>query len=62
MMATSFEKIEGAKASSKDFRRKLCEYLEDCEEKDAVFNLAISLSPCSQVQTRIDEEERKCLS
>lgn len=45
MMATSFSKIAEAKKRIRAFRQELCGFLEDTKEKDAVYQLSISLFP-----------------
>jgi len=54
MMATSQSKLLEAKAKIKRFRRELCSFLEGVENKDAVFQLTISLYPTVQVQNLIN--------
>lgn len=48
MMATSSKKINEAKSLIKDFRRKLCAFLEDTEDLDTVYNVSISLFPLTK--------------
>lgn len=56
MMATSSRKLKQAKKMIQQFRRELCEFLEDTTNKDSVFQLSISLFPCihpaSKMMTR----------
>ncbi len=50
MMATSKKKIKEAKKRIQEFRRSLCEFLEDEPNKDAVYQLGISLYPIATVE------------
>ncbi|KYG69813.1 DUF4423 domain-containing protein [Bdellovibrio bacteriovorus] len=45
MMATSAKKLLEAKRMIKQFRRKLGQFLDDCDEKDQIYQLSISLYP-----------------
>lgn len=45
MMATNKEKILKAKVLIRDFRRKLCDFLEDTNEYDSIYQLSLSLFP-----------------
>ena len=45
MMATSRSKLAAAKVLIRKFRLSLCEFLEDCEDKDSVYQLSVSLFP-----------------
>jgi transcriptional regulator with XRE-family HTH domain len=45
MMATSRAKLQEAKLRIQKFRRELCDFLEAGEEKDAVYQLSLSLFP-----------------
>lgn len=50
MMATNKKKIKEAKILIRDFRRKLCDFLEDLdegEEYDSIYQLSLSLFPLS---------------
>lgn len=53
IMASSLEKIELAKEMIKNFRRELCELLEDCPEKDVIFQLGISLVPVNELVVKM---------
>jgi uncharacterized protein (TIGR02147 family) len=55
MMATHSSKVIEAKKRIRAFRRELNEFLEDCTEKDAVYQLSVSLFPL----TPTDPEEPK---
>lgn len=48
MMATSTERLEEAKQRIKKFRRELCEFLEAAENKDAIYQLSVSLFPLTK--------------
>ncbi len=48
MMATHTDKIQEAKLKIKQFRRELCAFLEDTTEKNAVFQLSVSLFPLAE--------------
>jgi uncharacterized protein (TIGR02147 family) len=52
MMATHSSKIMEAKLKIKRFRRDLCEFLEDCEVKDAVYQLTVSLFPLIEAESK----------
>lgn len=56
MMATNKSKLEEAKRRIDEFRYSLCEFLEDCSERDAVFQLSVSLFPLAE---NITENENK---
>lgn len=56
MMATNQGKINEAKEKIKKFRRELCTFLENCDEKNEVFQLSISLFPISNIQQRYKRE------
>lgn len=45
MMATNGKKLAVAKTMIRKFRLSLCEFLEDCEEKDSLYQLSVSLFP-----------------
>lgn len=45
MMATSTAKIAEAKRRIQKFRRELCEFLEDTDDKNAVYQMTISIFP-----------------
>lgn len=45
MMATSRAKLAAAKVLIRKFRLSLCEFLEDCGEKDSIYQLSVSLFP-----------------
>ncbi|EPZ49254.1 TIGR02147 family protein [Bacteriovorax sp. BAL6_X] len=47
MMATNKKKIVEAKVLIRDFRRKLCDFLEDTNEYDSIYQLSLSLFPLS---------------
>ncbi len=48
MMATSHKKLKEAKKRITKFRRELCDFLEDTDQKDSVYQLSISLFPLVQ--------------
>ena len=48
MMATSKKKVQEVKLIIRDFRRKLCEFLEDTDEFDTVYQLQVSLFPMTK--------------
>ncbi|NUM87955.1 MAG: TIGR02147 family protein [Bdellovibrionales bacterium] len=50
MMATHSSKMNEAKKRIKEFRRELTEFLEDCEEKDSVYQLAVSIFPLTVLE------------
>ena len=52
MMATSQKKILEAKRRIREFRRDLCDFLEDGSEKDSVFQLSISLFPMVEIEVK----------
>ncbi|MBX9769465.1 MAG: TIGR02147 family protein [Bdellovibrionales bacterium] len=56
MMATSFEKLKKAKEMIRDFRRHLTAFLEEGEDKDAVFQLSISLFPLSEIEAESNKK------
>lgn len=56
MMATSPEKILAAKAMIRDFRRELCAFLEDSENKTAVYQLSVSLFSLTDLKNEGDKE------
>lgn len=49
MMATNKQKIAQAKEMICDFQRQLSNFLEDTEEKDAIYQVAISLFPTTEL-------------
>jgi uncharacterized protein (TIGR02147 family) len=51
MMATNREKLIEAKRRIRDFRRELCDFLEDCEIKDSVYQISVSLFPLVETDT-----------
>ena len=52
MMATHSSKVLEAKKRIRKFRQELCEFLEDTEEKDTVYQLSMSLFPLVESQTK----------
>ena len=59
MMATSPKKIALAKQLMKSFRRSLCEFLEDEEDKSAVYHLSLSLFPITEINEFEDKGDPK---
>lgn len=49
MMATSTAKLHEAKRRIAQFRRELCEFLEDTDDKNAVYQMSFSLFPLTQI-------------
>jgi uncharacterized protein (TIGR02147 family) len=45
MITTNVEKLQAAKKMIKSFRMRLMEFLEDCDEKNAIYQLSVSLFP-----------------
>jgi uncharacterized protein (TIGR02147 family) len=45
MMSTHSSRVAGAKKMINRFRRELCAFLEECEEKDSVYALTMALFP-----------------
>ncbi len=50
MMATSIDKVKAAKPIIKEFRRKLCAFLEETNEVDCLYQLGVSLFPLVESQ------------
>lgn len=52
MMATHSSRIAEAKRRIRRFRRELCEFLEDCEVKDTVYQVSVSLFPLTEPEAK----------
>ncbi|MCO4755804.1 MAG: DUF4423 domain-containing protein [Bacteriovoracaceae bacterium] len=52
MVTTSPEKMSKAKEMIKDFRRHLTSFLEDTDDKSAVYQLSVSLFPLLEIKNR----------
>ena len=48
MMATNTEKLIQAKKMIKNFRRKLCQFMEDVDDYDCVYQLSLSIFPITE--------------
>lgn len=59
MMATSSSKIAEAKKRIRAFRQELCDFLEDSEEKDTVYQLAISVFPLTESIKNVNPDKTK---
>jgi transcriptional regulator with XRE-family HTH domain len=59
VMATHSSKVAGAKKIINQFRRDLCAFLEDCEEKNAVYSFSTALYPLvPKIEGDPDAEEK----
>ena len=56
MMATRMDKVPQAKKMIRNFRRRLCDFLEEGDGKDTVFQLGVSLFPLVQIS---DQKQQK---
>ncbi|MGE3973904.1 MAG: TIGR02147 family protein [Bdellovibrionales bacterium] len=48
MMATNMSKLEEAKRRIDTFRKEICDFLEDCNEKNEVYQLSVGLFPLTK--------------
>lgn len=64
MMATSQAKLEEAKRRIDEFRYSLSAFLEDCDQKDAVFQLSVGLFPLTEteIKTEIKSKTKESLN
>jgi uncharacterized protein (TIGR02147 family) len=52
-MAINKDKLPQAQAMINQFRRKICDFLEDTDHKDEVYHLSISLIPLTQIEEQL---------